>query len=62
MPPKKKKYQPTKTDDKELQDFRDHIKMINEKTKVIVEKYRKWWDKDKRTWKKGFKGHEQWNE
>jgi len=36
--------------------------MINEKTKVIVEKYRKWWDKDKRTWKKGFKGHEQWNE
>ena len=27
------------------------------KTKTIVEKYRQWWDKDKKTWKKGFKGH-----
>ena len=39
------------------QRFGEHLKMINEKTKAIVEKYRKWWDKDKRTWKKGFKGH-----
>ena len=24
---------------------------------ALGEKYRKWWDKDKRTWKKGFKEH-----
>ena len=57
MPPKKKKFKKPKTDEKELQEFRDHIKMINEKNKAISEKYRKWWDKDKKTWKKGFKGH-----
>ncbi len=57
MAPKKKKYIPNKTDEKELQEFRDHLRMINDKTKAIVDKYRKWWDKDKRTWKKGFKGH-----
>ena len=55
MPPKKKKYIPKKTDEKELQDFRDHLKLINEKTRLIVEKYRKWWDKEKKTWKEGFK-------
>ena len=54
MPPKKKKYQATKTDDKELQEFRDHSKMIDEKTKNIIGKYRKWWDKENKTWKKGF--------
>ena len=62
VPPKKKKYIPKKTDEKELQEFRDHLRMINEKTRTIVEKYRKWWDKDTRTWKKGFKGHGKWNE
>ena len=35
-----------------LDDYSD-----NEKTKQIVNKYRTWWDKDKRTWKEGFKGH-----
>ena len=55
MPPKKKKYIANKTDEKELQEFRDHLKMINEKTKNIVEKYRKWWDKEKKTWKEGFR-------
>tara|TARA_Y100000593_G_scaffold91618_1_gene180972 strand:+ start:1686 stop:1865 length:180 start_codon:yes stop_codon:yes gene_type:complete len=54
---KKKIFKKQKTDEKELAKFKEHIKMINEKTKVIVEKYRTWWDKDKRTWKKGFKGH-----
>ena len=55
MPTKKKKYIANKTDEKELQEFRDHLKMINEKTKNIVEKYRKWWDKEKKTWKEGFR-------
>ena len=57
MPPKKKKFSKPKTDEQELQRFREHLKMINEKNKAIAEKYRKWWDKDKRTWKEGFKGH-----
>ena len=57
MPPKKKKYQTPKTNEQELLEFREHSKLIDEKTKAIIEKYRKWWDKDKQTWKKGFKGH-----
>ena len=55
MPPKKKKYIPKKADERELQEYKDHLKMINEKTKNIVEKYRKWWDKEKKTWKEGFR-------
>ena len=55
MPPKKKKYIPKKADERELQEFKDHLKMINEKTKNIVEKYRKWWDKEKKSWKEGFR-------
>ena len=54
---KKKRFKKPEADEKELENFRLHIKMINEKTKAIGEKYRKWWDKDKKTWKKGFKGH-----
>jgi hypothetical protein len=53
--PKKKKYIPNETDEKELQEFRSHLKLINEKTKLIVEKYRTWWDTEKKTWKEGFK-------
>ncbi len=55
MAPKKKKYIANDTDEKDLKEFRDHLKMINEKTKSIVEKYRKWWDKEKKTWKEGFR-------
>jgi|TARA_Y100000310_G_scaffold339149_1_gene430929 hypothetical protein len=54
---KKKKYQAPKRDTKELQEFREHIKTINEKSKVISEKYKMWWDSDAKTWKKGFEGH-----
>ena len=53
--PKKKKYNAPKTDEEELKNFRDHISMINEKTKAIVQKYRKYWHKEARTWKKCFK-------
>ena len=41
----------------ELEEFREHIKIMNDKTKAISEKYKRWWDKDKKTWKKDFKGH-----
>ena len=54
---KKKRFKKPETDEEELAKFREHIKMINEKTKQIVNKYRTWWDKDKRTWKEGFQGH-----
>tara|TARA_R110002051_G_C8354848_1_gene440789 strand:- start:280 stop:459 length:180 start_codon:yes stop_codon:yes gene_type:complete len=54
---KKVAYKGQEVDEKELQEFREHSKMIDEKSKVIIEKYRKWWDKDKGTWKKGYKEH-----
>ena len=54
---KKKRFKKPVTDEEELAKFREHIKMINEKTKQIANKYRTWWDKDKKTWKEGFKGH-----
>ena len=54
---KKKRFKKPENNQEELENFRLHIKMINEKTKQIVNKYRTWWDKDKKTWKKGFKGH-----
>ena len=54
---KKKRFKKPETDEKELENFRLHIKMINEKTKAIVEKYRKWWDKKEKGWKEGFRGH-----
>ena len=47
--PKKKTFKKPENNEEELENFRLHIKMINEKTKAIVEKYRKWWDKDKKT-------------
>tara|TARA_R100000008_G_C3583235_1_gene170128 strand:- start:224 stop:397 length:174 start_codon:yes stop_codon:yes gene_type:complete len=52
---KKKKYTPPKTDKKELEEFKKHSKIIEEKIKAISETYRKWWDKDKGTWKEGYK-------
>ena len=55
--PKKKSFKKQETNEEELENFRLHSKMINEKTKKIVDKYRTWWDKEKRTWKEGFKGH-----
>lgn len=54
---KKKAYKGHKVDEEELQELREHSKMIDEKSKAITEKYRKWWDKDKGTWKKGYKEH-----
>ena len=57
---KKKKYQKPKTDEAEIQAFREHTKLINSRIKEITQKYRKWWDKDKKTWKKGF-SHERFH-
>ena len=57
MMAKKKKYMPKKDDDWDLEKAREHQKIINEKSKKITEKYKKWWDQEAGTWKKGFKGH-----
>ena len=54
---KKKRFKKPETDEEELAKFKEHIKIINENTKQLVNKYRTWWDKDKRKWKEGFKGH-----
>ena len=52
---KKKKYQPREDDDWDKEAARDHHRIINEKSKAISETYKKWWDKDNKRWKKGFK-------
>ena len=54
---KKKVYKAQDIDEDEMARFKEHSKLMNQKSKTISEKYRKWWDKDKKTWKEGFKGH-----
>jgi hypothetical protein len=56
---KKKTFKAPEADKQELEDFRKHIKTTNEKTKAISDKYKMWWDSDKKTWKKNFKHGEQ---
>ena len=55
MGKKKIKYQAPETTKEEIEEFREHTRLIKEKIKAISEKYKKWWDKDKKTWKDGFK-------
>ena len=40
MARKKIKFKANKTDEKELEEFREHIKIMNDKTKAISEKYK----------------------
>ncbi len=54
---KKKKYSPPKQDEEEIEKFKEHSKIINEKMKAITQKYKKWWDIKTGTWKEGFEGH-----
>ena len=57
MARKKTKYKPPKADKAELEEFKKHIRTMNEKSKAISEKYKKWWDTEKKDWKEGFSGH-----
>ena len=57
MPRKKTRYNPPKADKAELEEFREHMRTINEKAKAISEKNKKWGDTEKRDWKEGFSGH-----
>lgn len=52
---KKKKYRPREDDDWDIEADREHRRIIEEKSKAISEIYKKWWDKEKHTWKKGYK-------
>tara|TARA_R110000824_G_scaffold71795_1_gene183680 strand:- start:1197 stop:1373 length:177 start_codon:yes stop_codon:yes gene_type:complete len=52
---KKKPYQPQNDDDWDEGAASEHRRIINEKSKTISETYKKWWDKDKKTWRRGFK-------
>jgi len=51
---KKKKYKPKEHDGWDEGADREHRRTIDEKTKAIGEMYKKWWDKEKHGWKKGF--------
>tara|TARA_Y100000310_G_scaffold331275_1_gene404547 strand:+ start:206 stop:382 length:177 start_codon:yes stop_codon:yes gene_type:complete len=57
MMAKKKKYVPRKDDGWDIEADKQHRKTIAEREKNITEKYRKWWDDEKRGWRKGFDGH-----
>ena len=57
MTRKKTRFKSPKADDKELEEFREHSKMMDEKSKAISKKYKTWWDDEKKTWKRGFDGH-----
>lgn len=55
MATKKKTYKSPKADEEEMQKFREHSELIEEKSKAIIAKYAKWWDTKKKKWKDGFK-------
>ena len=54
---KKKKYVARKDDDWNSEANKEHKRIIADKEKRIVEKYREWWDDKNHRWKKGFSGH-----
>ena len=54
---KKKKYSPPSDDEWDFESAKEHRRIIAEKQKKIGEKYRKWWDKESNSWKKGGPQH-----
>lgn len=51
---KKKKYTPKEDDDWDIEEAKEHRRIISEKSKKITEKYKKWWDSKNHRWKDGF--------
>jgi hypothetical protein len=49
-----KKRATKKADEKELEEFKEHLKKIDNKTKEIVRRYEKYWDYERNQWKNGF--------
>ena len=54
---KKKKYVPRRDDNWDAEANKKHKRVLAEKEKKIIEKYRRWWDDKKHKWKAGFDGH-----
>ena len=54
---KKKDFKQKKMSQKETKELKDHINKINEATDRILNKYKKYWDAEKHTWKEDFNGH-----
>ena len=51
---KKIVFKQNKISESELEAIKEHGKIIDAKSKTITERYRKGWDIDKGTWKKGY--------
>ena len=48
---KKKKYTPREDPDWDIEEAKEHLRIIREKEKAIGEKYKKFWDKKNGCWK-----------
>ena len=53
MAKKKKKYVPKKDDGWDFEADKEHRRIIAEKERIIRKKYKRWWDKESNSWKKG---------
>ena len=47
------KFKSNKVNKKELEEFKAHSKLMDEKMEAIIERYKASWDTSTRTWKKG---------
>jgi len=56
---KKKKYVPRKDDDWNIEEAEEHRRIIRARETAIRNKYKKWWDEDKKSWKEGFNGRKE---
>jgi hypothetical protein len=54
---KKKKYTAPEVDEGLMEEIKKHNKIIDDNSRAVRNKYRKWWDKETHTWKKGFEEH-----
>ena len=49
---KKKKYTPRPDDDWDAEEAKEHRRVIRQKEKEIAQKYKQYWDSEKKSWKK----------
>jgi len=47
------KFKTNKVNKKELEEFKAHSKLMDEKMEAIIERYKTSWDTSTKTWKKG---------
>lgn len=51
---KKIVFKQNKISKSELEAIKEHGDIIDAKSKIIIDRYHKGWDTDKKTWKKGY--------